>query len=708
MIPTHALGELEYRIPPHLSGGVRAGSAVVVTLSGHSRVGMVVGIEDETGQDLNEVREVVGELSLSEEIVGVCRWVSESTALPFGDVLRRALPPGANLEKFRVVNPLPDWAWRAGQAVGRTALRRRLGGVGLRSAEEEGRIAFSPSLPERRGYEVAKLLEISGDLERAPRQRRLVESLRARGGEARIPELLNEAGARRETLRKLAAREALEIETRHESLPLFVARGGEGPSRPEVERIPGSGAAWLWRVPTREQAWVVEEAVRAALSRWEQALILAPEIDDVEGITAHLTRVLPAGCVVAAYHSGLGGDRAAIYDAARQGAVDVLVGTRTAALVPLPRPGTVVMVNEPDDAHRADPGYEGIPLHTRELAVERARGEGSGALFVSPAPSLSLYSRSSLHELPPIEAPLARTTVVDMSGSGDSLSGPLIEACRQTLQGGGHAGVVLNRLGYAPTLLCGHCGHSFGCPSCGTPLSVFQESLRCARCEVWQSLPEVCDSCGSRRIFPVGFSVERLREELSSRLGVEVGLLTAGRDEGEGDVVVGTAPRILEHRWSLAVLPDFDALLFGGGISASERAFRRLHLLRESSETTLVQTRFPDHHSLAAALRGDYPAFAAGELARRRELGYPPYSHVAALDLEGDRESVLHAVESVLRPALDGVTLLDPVRVGEGRWRALLKAGEHRTLAGGLSTAARLLSGSRGVKLQIYQNLEEI
>jgi primosomal protein N' (replication factor Y) len=45
-----------------------------------------------------------------------------------------------------------------------------------------------------------------------------------------------------------------------------------------------------------------------------------------------------------------------------------------------------------------------------------------------------------------------------------------------------------------------------------------------------------------------------------------------------------------------------------------------------------VQTYNPDHYAVRAASRHDYAAFAARELAFRREHGYPPYRRLARLE----------------------------------------------------------------------------
>ena len=53
----------------------------------------------------------------------------------------------------------------------------------------------------------------------------------------------------------------------------------------------------------------------------------------------------------------------------------------------------------------------------------------------------------------------------------------------------------------------------------------------------------------------------------------------------------------------------------------------------------LVQTLRPEHPSLVAATRHDYAGFMAGELERRRALGYPPFARLVLVRLDGPDEA---------------------------------------------------------------------
>jgi primosomal protein N' (replication factor Y) len=714
-----------------LGSRTRVGAAVVAPLSGYPRLGIVLATEAEDYHAREDLLSVVGELSLPADLVELCRWVSQASAVALPVVLRAALPPGLNTSRYRILDPAPQWPWHSGSFVGRATLKRALGREGLRAAEVEGRIELAPMTPPGEAVEWAVAVDgASPNLRRAPRQRELFELLSRCEDGYPTQILLSETGASRSTLLALVKRGAVRLVRRPDPPPVFAA-GGDAISAGRLEPFSGGakrtverGGAWLWRTPTREQPDAVAAVARAAIKKGWQVLVLAPEIEEVERLVHHLRTSLPAGSTVAPYHSGLGRARAAVYETVRRGEVDVLVGTRAAALLQFARLGAICIVDEPNEAHRAGPGYEGLPIHVREVALERGRIEGAGVLCLSPFPSLRLYGgRDRVPELPPRlarEWPSVR--IVDMRGSGATLSSTLLDACRRSLEERSleeqcRVGVVANRLGYATAVACNGCGAVRSCPVCDLPLTLYERMrlLICSRCAHKEKATGRCEVCASERLLPTGLTVERVREEISSSLGERVGLITArDREQEDARVVVGTARCILQDEWDAVIFPDADAFLLGGTIGAAERAFRLLYAAAEAArQLLLIQTRLPEHYALRAAMRGDYPAFAAAELPRLLSLGYPPFTHLASLTFTGPEAAVRGAVELRLRPVLEqGVEMSAPVPLTRGggspTWRVLLRSPDRSPVARAGTLAARLAAKTHGLQVRVDVDPEEV
>jgi primosomal protein N' (replication factor Y) (superfamily II helicase) len=167
-------------------------------------------------------------------------------------------------------------------------------------------------------------------------------------------------------------------------------------------------------------------------------------------------------------------------------------------------------------------------------------------------------------------------------------------------------------------------------------------------------------------------------------------------------VLVGTQMVAKGHHFpgvSLAAVVDADTGLGLPDFRAEERTFQLLTQLagrsgRDAPGRVLVQTFQPDSRAIAFAARHDVPRFLAGELERRRELGYPPFRHLVRIVATGpDPEGPLQALAEAktgLRGDLLGPAPLLRLR---GRYRAQLvaKTEQPRRLA---AEAGRLLSAA--------------
>src|SRR5918994_5661574 len=281
LIPSHALPDLSYRVPEHLAE--------------------------------------------------LCGWTAGAAGLPLHAVLRMTLPPGLGISFYEVRRPAPSWSWKVGSTVTRSQLRRALGGEGLKAAEKAGRIVFAPAAPARRTVEWAVPEGTAPEsLRRAPRQRALLEALTGKDESRPVADLLRAVGSSRDTLRRLVRRGVIRLEKRPEPVPISYTQG-TGSSlvtyKHGATRTLSRGGDWVWQMPDAEGVRASAAVARAAVGGGEQALVLAPEVGEVERLVEEFERLLPAGLTVAPYHGGLdSGARTAGYEGAYWGGGDGLVG----------------------------------------------------------------------------------------------------------------------------------------------------------------------------------------------------------------------------------------------------------------------------------------------------------------------------------------------------------------------------------------------
>jgi primosomal protein N' (replication factor Y) (superfamily II helicase) len=116
----------------------------------------------------------------------------------------------------------------------------------------------------------------------------------------------------------------------------------------------------------------------------------------------------------------------------------------------------------------------------------------------------------------------------------------------------------------------------------------------------------------------------------------------------------------------------------------------------------LVQTFQPDALPIAHAARHDVTGFLAGELERRRELGYPPFRHLVAVLASAAEPEQAERLLLEVRGGLEGAgaELLGPAPLLRlrGRHRAQLLAKTERPRAVASRAAALLAAAAPAMR----------
>jgi primosomal protein N' (replication factor Y) len=377
--------------------------------------------------------------------------------------------------------------------------------------------------------------------------------------------------------------------------------------------------------------------------------------------------------------------------------------------------GLIVVDEEHDPSYKqdSDPRYD-----ARTVTAKRASLEGLVAVFGSATPRpeswaalerLELGGRL-LGRLPPVR-------VVDLRRErGYPLSAPLLAELGKIADRGGKAILLLNRRGIAPAIHCRTCGVTRRCPNCDVALVLHSASgsatarspaarpqswagLLCHHCGLREPAPELCPECGSAELARIGAGTQRLERELAARVP-ELELIRLDADTkdpaaalerfaaADRAVLLGTQMVAKGHHFAgvaLAAVVDADTGMALPDLRAEERTFQLLTQLagrsgRDAPGRVLIQTFQPDARPVELAARHDVEGFLAGELERRRGLGYPPFRHLVRIVVSGrEPEGPMRALEE-LKTALGGEELLGPVPILRlrGRHRAQLVAKTER------------------------------
>jgi primosomal protein N' (replication factor Y) len=455
------------------------------------------------------------------------------------------------------------------------------------------------------------------------------------------------------------------------------------------------------------------QACAAVLERGLGAIVLVPEI----ALTPQAVGRFRArfGERIALLHSGLTeAERRDERERIARGDARVVVGARSAVFAPVRGLGLICVDEEHDPSYKqeSDPRYD-----ARTVAARRAALDGAVAVYGSATPrpeSWAALERLDLGgrltgKLPPVQ-------VVDLRReAGYPLSAPLLAELGKLAERGGKAILLLNRRGLAPAIHCRTCGVTRRCPNCDVALVLHRGGeLRCHHCGHAEPSPDTCPECGSAELARLGAGTQRLERELAARLP-ELQLVRLDADTRDPSsalerfaaagraVLLGTQMVAKGHHFegvALAAVVDADTAMSLPDFRAEERTFQLLTQLagrsgRDAPGRVLIQTFQPDARPVVLAARHDVERFLAGELERRRVLGYPPFRHLVRIVVSGPEPDRPIRVLEELKAAVGGDELLGPAPVLRlrGRYRAQLVAKtEHpRSIA---ARAAKALAAA--------------
>ena len=712
-VPVPLLRLFDYALDSELAVPA-IGARVLVPFARRTVVGVVLGIDDHSdlpAEQLKPVVEVLDTVSLlSTELIASLGWAARYYQHAIGEVFHAALPTlmcsGRDL-------PQP--------------------GIAAIALSAEGEVAVSKNQP-RRSSRSSALLELLGegplataDLDqRLPGWRSSSRALRSRGWivECRVPSLpLRDAPMPPPPLNaeQQAAVDAIQARS-----------GGFAPFL--LDGVTGSGKTEVYLA-----------AIAATLQRGRQALVLVPEIALTPQTTRRFRERL--GFDIAILHSGLSErERATAWLAAARGEARVVLGTRSAILVPLPNAGLIVVDEEHDPSYKQQDGFR---YHARDLAVVRAKALGIPLLLGSATPSLEslanveasryqllrLTQRAGVARPPSLEVMDLRRKRLEQGLAISTLNA--IAAC---LERGEQVLVFRNRRGYAPVLFCHACGWSAQCARCDRPLTLHRAAgrLRCHHCAAEARVPSHCPECSSSALAPQGQGTERIEEVLQERFP-QVEVVRVDRDttrsRARRDAVLGTldvaGPRILVGTQMLAKghdLPNLTLVVVTGvdqGLHSIDfRAAERLGQLivqvagragrAERPGAVILQTHHPEHPVLRSLVEGGYAALVKELLAERRAAHLPPFAQFALLRAEArSNDEVTGFLQAALAAAADlaeSVSVHGPLpapmprRAGYQRGQLLVESATRASMQAFLPVwleQLRALPGTRKLRWSI-------
>jgi len=575
-LPLPIKGPFTYQIPDNISKVLTPGVRVKVSLRNRDLIGYVVGLSNHTSyKNLKSIKEVIDQQPLvSEELLKLARWIADYYQASWGEALETVLP----------------------SAVRKPIKRRKKKDV------VEGKSAAL--LPH---------LELNPD--------------------------------------QSISMKALLAKLRSRTFGTFLLHG-----------ITGSGKTEMYL-----------QAIAENLTLGRTSIVLVPEI----ALTSQLTQqfIERFGDTVALWHSHLtDAERAHTWRQIKQGGKKIIVGARSAIFAPVADLGLIVIDEEHDGSYKQDsaPRY-----HAREVAIMRAKLSSSMVILGSATPSLEsfyLAQAGNYHYLRLEERiddrALPKVEIVDMRNEKfinklpPVFSRRLRQEIENMLSRKEQAIIFLNRRGFFTHLYCKQCGHVEACPKCNISLTFHSESkeLHCHTCGFSKKETSVCPHCKAGYLNFVGAGTERVESELArlfpqariARLDTDVTrkrhaheIILGKFRKKEIDILVGTQMVAKGHDFpqvTLVGVVSADSALHIPNFRSCEQTFQLLTQVAgragrsDLGGRVIIQTRNPEHYAITNSIKHDYINFYKEEIEFRRELNFPPYSHLVKLEISCRKE----------------------------------------------------------------------
>ena len=421
----------------------------------------------------------------------------------------------------------------------------------------------------------------------------------------------------------------------------------------------------------RDRLKIYVDMIKEVLQKQREVCILVPEISLIKRFEIYLRSYF--GDDIACFHSRLPAyERYENWMKTKDGELSIVLGTRLAVFAPSKSLDLIIVEQEHDTSHKQEdlnPRY-----HARDVAIKRGEMENAIIILGSATPSLESFYQARegkyvLCRLKENEKPKAKVEIVDMhqekkEDPPQPISRKLSHLIEEKLSNKEKVALFLNRRGFSKVVKCQDCGFVYRCPNCNISLTFHQAdlSLKCHFCNYKTRVGATCPECNGHSFSYAGTGTERiyqkikekfprasiLRMDLDTAKGMDIyQMISEGSKNLDFDLLLGT--RMIVREWdlprvSLVGVISADFSLDFPDFRSREKTFQILtqvlRMARENGEV-LIQTHYPEDWSLKLAAQENFPRFYDQEIDNRKELNYPPFSHLIMILFSGGDKKTL-------------------------------------------------------------------
>ena len=681
MLPVPLDGLFTYSVPPELEDKAEQGRRVLVPFGRNKTyVGLIIRRHgDKPAFAIKAIKMVLDDTPVvTGAQLKLWQWIADYYMAAPGDVMQAALPGGLKT-------------------------------AGTYKPKTETYLALAPALRDGNTLHAAM-----GMLARAVEQRRTMDcflALTGHGtgraaagagytGEVTRDELMNEAHCTAATVRNLISRRMLVSYEREvgrlnnggDPCPESIKPLNEA-QKEAYDMIESAFAAknvvLLHGVTSSGKTEIYIHMIRKALDEGRQVLYLLPEIALTVQIRQRLQRVF--GRRLGIYHSKYSdAERVEIWKKQLSAEpYDVILGARSAVLLPFVRLGLVIIDEEHETSFKQqDPAPR---YHARSTAIMLAQAAGAKVLLGSATPCAETWHNAKIGKYGYVrldkrygDMQLPETTVVDIKDLArrKMMNGPfspvLLTAMRKALDNGEQVILFQNRRGFAQMIECRECGWVPRCETCDVSLTYHKTlgQLTCHYCGRTYPVPDVCPCCGSKDLRGRGYGTEKVEDKVMqlfpearvARMDLDT---TRTRNAYERlisdfaahrtDILIGTqmiSKGLDFDRVSVVGILNADSMLNYPDFRAYEHAFTMMAQVsgragrKGKRGLVILQTKSPELPVITQVVNNDTDGFYADLIEERSLFRYPPFYHIVCVYLKHKDDTVADSAAKELGKVL--------------------------------------------------------
>ena len=421
------------------------------------------------------------------------------------------------------------------------------------------------------------------------------------------------------------------------------------------------------------------ERIKKVIENKNQALVLLPEIFLTNDFKTRFEDFF--GFQPAIWHSRITPkQKRIIWKGLISDKIKILVGARSALLLPFKKLGIIIVDEEHDASYKQD---EGVIYNARDMAISRAYFENIPVHLVSSVPSIETYNNIKNKKYRHIKIlkrfkdyPLPETKIINLNLNkikNKFISEETIEIVKKFLDKGDQVLFFINRRGFAPYLICKKCGYKHTCPNCSLYLTFhkFKNKAVCHHCSFEKKIEVKCKKKDNCDFVMYGPGVEKIFDEVKEIFPLYKAsifssdyLKTKERtknlfkaiNENKIDILVGTqmiSKGFNFPKLNCIVVIDADFSGRGYDLRTTEKNIQLYHQLsgragRFSSKSLIIyQTLTPQDFTLNEIIKNKSEDLLKNELILREKNNLPPFIRLIAiiisskdrsLSLQGARE----------------------------------------------------------------------